>query len=220
MELRAALRGADVQILTPDLPGFGKEPEPVRPWTVADYAEWVEKYLAKEEITIPILLLGHSHGGRIALKIAYRGKVKIKHLFLCAAAGIRHKQTLKRSLGLALAKPGKILLSLPGLKQLDTLGKKALYKLLRVHDYENASPIMRQTMVNVTQEDLTPLLAHITSPTGIFWGTKDTMTPVADGKLMHERIKKSTLHLFRGAKHRIHRDKAKEIAVIIREQMR
>ncbi len=232
-ELRAALRGADVQILTPDLPGFGKEPEPVRPWTVTDYAEWVERWVEKQLRSLSasslttdrsplttIFLLGHSHGGRIALKIAYRGKMKIKHLFLCAAAGIRHKQTLKRTLGLALAKPGKVLLSLPGLKQLDTLGKKALYKLLRVHDYENASPIMRQTMVNVTQEDLTPLLPHITIPTDIFWGTKDTMTPVADGKLMHERIKKSALHLFPRVKHRIHRDKAKEIAVIIREKMR
>ena len=32
---------------------------------------------------------------------------------------------------------------------------------MRVHDYEKASPLMRQTLINVTQEDLRPLLgAH------------------------------------------------------------
>lgn len=218
-ELRAALKGRDVKILTPDLPGFGKEPEPARPWTVTDYAQWVEHWLGKQKISEPIHLLGHSHGGRIALKIAFRGKIKLRHLYLCAAAGIRHRRTLKRSLGLTLAKPGKFLLSLPGLKQLDAVGKKALYKLLRVHDYERASPVMRQTMINVTQEDLTALLPSIKVSTDIFWGTKDTMTPVSDGKLMHAKIKKSELHLFPDAKHRIHRDKAQEIAAVIFRNM-
>lgn len=218
-ELRAALKGTAITILTPDFPGFGKEPEPSRPWTVSDYAEWVEKYMAKKNITQPIRLIGHSHGGRIALKLAYRGKLQIRHLFLCAAAGIPHKRTIKRILGLALAKPGKLLLSLPGLKQLDNVGRKALYKIFRVHDYEQASPVMRQTMIHVTQEDLREILPFIKTPTDIFWGTKDTMTPLADGKLMHEQIKKSTLHLFHGARHRIHRDKAKEIAEVIQKRM-
>ncbi len=206
-------------ILTPDLPGFGTEKEPRRPWTVNDYAGWVEKFVTQKKVTSPLYLLGHSHGGRIALKVAYRGKVKIKHLYLCAAAGIRHKQTLKRTLGIALAKPGKLLLSLPGLRQLDTLGKKTLYKVFRVHDYEQASPVMRQTMVNVTREDLREILPLIKVPTDLFWGTNDTMTPLSDGKVMEQRIKKSTLHVFPGVRHRIHRDKAKEIAAIVKEQI-
>ncbi|MFA6038877.1 MAG: alpha/beta hydrolase [Candidatus Peribacteraceae bacterium] len=219
-ELRAALKGTELTILTPDLPGFGKEPEPAHPWTVTDYAEWVERLVKMKEIENPLFLLGHSHGGRIALKVAYRGKVKIKHLYLCAAAGIRHPKHFRRALGLMVAKPGKLLLSLPGLKQLDGLGKKALYKLFRVHDYETASPVMRQTMVNVSKEDLRPLLPFIKMPTDIFWGEKDGMTPVSDARLMHERIKKSTLHLFPDVRHRVHRDKAEEIAEVIRKHLR
>src|SRR3989344_3049617 len=43
-ELREALKNTDIEILTPDLPGFGSEPEPDRPWTVDDYAEWGAKW--------------------------------------------------------------------------------------------------------------------------------------------------------------------------------
>ncbi len=215
-ELRAALKGADVTVLTPDLPGFGKEPEPRHPWTVTDYAEWVERFAEKKGIDGGLLLLGHSHGGRIALKVAYRGKVKIQHLSLCAAAGIRHPKHIRRALGLMIAKPGKLLLSLPVLKQLDGLGKKVLYKLFRVHDYEEASPVMRETLVNVSKEDLRALLPHIKVPTDIFWGEKDGMTPVSDAHVMHEQITRSKLHLFPGVRHRVHRDRAKEIAAVIR----
>ncbi len=37
-ELREALKDSGVEILTPDLPGFGSEPEPDHPRTTNDYA--------------------------------------------------------------------------------------------------------------------------------------------------------------------------------------
>lgn len=229
-ELRSALEGTDLLILTPDLPGFGSEPEPAKPWTTDDYADWVEEWLRNTLITerqplTALSLLGHSHGGRIAIVLAARQSTKeprnqITHLYLCAAAGIRHRHSLKRSLGLLLAKTGKILMLIPGMRTLETSGKTILYKLMRVHDYENASPMMQKTMQLVTDKDLTPLLPHISVPTDIFWGTNDTMTPMKDGELMHRMIKGSRLHLFPGSRHRIHRDKAKEIAAVIRERLR
>ncbi len=226
-ELREALKGQDIEILTPDLPGFGDEPEPDRPWSTDDYADWVEQWLQTKLRDLglgtrnqKILLLGHSHGGRIALKLATQAPnpqslVPITHLFLCASAGIRHPRHFKRIIGLTLAKIGKFFLMIPGLKALEPLGKKFLYKLVRVHDYEKASPVMRETLIKVTAEDLRPLLSKVTVPTDIFWGTDDGMTPVSDGKLMHREIKGSHLHLYPGIRHRVHRDKAQEIAAVI-----
>ena len=138
-ELRQALAQADITLFTPDLPGFGTEPEPTRAWTVDDYATWVEAYIEAslkkishhEKITV--LLLGHSHGGRIAIKLAHRKNVRIDHLYLCAAAGIRHPRHVKRMVGLTLAKTGSLLLSLPGISALRPLAKRWLYKLVRVH---------------------------------------------------------------------------------------
>ena len=106
---------------------------------------------------------------------------------------------------------------IPGLKSLAPLGKKFLYRLVRVHDYEQASSVMRQTLINVTKEDLRPLLSKITVPTDIFWGEDDGMTPVGDAYVMHKEIAGSTLHIFKGVRHRVHRDKAREIAIILRK---
>ncbi len=218
-ELRDALKDVDIKILAPDLPGFGAQPEPPTAWTTDDYVEWVLQYLRKEVPdfqTQKLFLIGHSHGGRIAIKMAARGTPPIEHLYLCAAAGIHHPRHIKRVIGLTMAKAGKFFLSVPGLRVLEPLGKKLLYKLVRVHDYEKASPVMRQTLINVTREDLRSLLPSIHVPTDIFWGIDDGMTPVSDGKLMHEKIPGSKLHLFPGIRHRVHRDRAADIAAVIR----
>ncbi|ALM09989.1 MAG TPA: hypothetical protein DEB30_03020 [Candidatus Peribacter riflensis] len=224
-ELKAALDGEDLLILTPDLPGFGLEPEPDRPWSVDDYANWVEVYLQKTlrptpYAQSPLLLLGHSHGGRIAIKLAARqtNSYKLDHLYLCAAAGIRHR-SLKRLLGRMLAGIGRALFAIPGLSKLEPFAKRMLYKLLREHDYERASPIMRQTLARVTAEDLTSLLPKIAVPTDLFWGEDDTYTPIAHGRLMHEGIRGSVLHTFEGTRHRVHRDRALEIASVIRDHL-
>ncbi len=216
-ELREALKDSDVEILTPDLPGFGSEPEPDHPWTVGEYADWVEKKLLASSFQLSeIHLLGHSHGGRIAIKLAARNSLPIQHLYLCAAAGIRHPRHFKRMIGLTLAKTGSFFLAIPGFKYLQPLAKKLLYRLVRVHDYEKASPVMRDTMIKVTQEDLRHLLPSITIPTDIFWGTNDGMTPVSDAYVFKNGITGSRLHLFQGVRHGVHRDKATDIAAVIR----
>jgi pimeloyl-ACP methyl ester carboxylesterase len=221
-ELRDALKGTDLQILTPDLPGFGNEPEPKHPFTVDDYADWVIDWLTKQSpvssLQSPIFLLGHSHGGRISIKLTAGNRLPVAHLFLCASAGIRRPRHIKRIIGLTLAKTGKFFLSIPGMRTLQPLGKKLLYRLVRVHDYEKASPIMRDTLINVTEEDLRPLLQTIHVPTDIFWGTDDGMTPYADAKLMQRKISGSVLHTYPGIRHNVHREKAKEIAEIILEK--
>ncbi len=213
-----SLQGSGLNILTPDLPGFGVEPEPDTPWTTNNYADWVEEFI-KKNVSGTFSLLGHSHGGRIAIKLAVRGTLPIDHLYLCAAAGIRHPRHFKRIIGLTLAKAGKTLLQVPGLRSLQPIGKKLLYKLVRVHDYEVASTVMRQTLINVSAEDLRPILKHISIPTDLFWGENDHMTPFSDAIVMEQEIKVATLHTFEGIRHRVHRDKAKEIAGVIKGRM-
>ncbi|MBI3332094.1 alpha/beta fold hydrolase [Candidatus Peregrinibacteria bacterium] len=223
-ELRTALKhtAKDIEIFTPDLPGFGSEPEPSRPWTTDDYADWFVQYLRNNNLLDrELILLGHSHGGRILIKLLSKEtknqkpktkNLRIKRLILCSSAGIRHPRHFKRMLGLMLAKTGKFFLTIPGLRALQPLGKKFLYKLVRVHDYEKASPIMRDTLMRVTAEDLRDLLPSIDVPTDIFWGTEDRMTPVSDAHLMKSLIPGSRLRLFSGVRHSVHRERAREIA--------
>jgi pimeloyl-ACP methyl ester carboxylesterase len=74
---------------------------------------------------------------------------------------------------------------------------------------------MRETMIKVIAEDLTPYLSSITVPTDLFWGEEDTMTPLADGELMNKKIVQSELHVFSGVRHRVHIERAKQIAEMV-----
>jgi esterase/lipase len=47
-ELRSALKDSDIELLVPDMPGFGSEPEPKEPWTNDDYGDWVVNYAKKQ----------------------------------------------------------------------------------------------------------------------------------------------------------------------------
>lgn len=250
--LRLALADTSIQVIAPDLPGFGKSGEPPFPWTVDDYAHCIEELVLKLDLQ-NVHLLGHSFGGRIAIKLAARqgkqchaeeapaalrdaphslrsfgapqgdttGAVTkhvpwISHLYLCAAAGVGRDLHIRRVFWLTLAKFGNAFLSLPLLRTLKPLARKTLYRLLRVRDYEEASERMRQTMGLIVAENLTPLLEKITVPTDLFWGSKDTLTPLADGQLMNKKIVQSKLHIYEGMRHRVHIERAKEIAEIIR----
>ena len=215
--LRAALADTDLDILTPDLPGFGTEPDPPTPWTVDDYATWVVEWVKKRKKSDgPLWLLGHSHGGRTAIVIAAKGLITVDRLFLCAPAINRNRRYfLRRTVGVALAKTGKFFLSIPGLSALAPASKKLLYKLLRVHDYERANALMQRTLVLVTKDDLTPLFPLITQPVDIFWGDKDGQTPVSDGRYMERLIPHVELHVYAGTRHAVHKTNAREIAALI-----
>lgn len=225
-ELQAACAYAGITFLVPDLPGFGSEPEPNTPWHNDDYADWVQQWIAAALQVLPspatsIEIVGHSHGGRIAMKLAYRqstGSVlpfTITHLHLIAAAGIFHGRHIKRIIGLSLAKTGKLFVSLPGAKFLAPFAKKVLYRLVRVHDYERASPCMQTTMQYVVREDFRPIVPCIQVPADIYWGTNDGMTPVSDAYFLHKYLPRSTLHVYEHARHGIHKTNATEIAAVI-----
>ncbi len=218
--LREALKGDAIEVVTPDLPGFGKSGEPPRAWTVDDYADCIEA-LVRELQLQDVFLLGHSFGGRIAIKLAARASSPpwISHLYLCAAAGVGRDLHIRRKFWLFIAKAGNAIFLIPGFSSLKPFARKVLYKLLRVRDYEQASERMRETMKAVIDEDLTPILERITIPTDLFWGTEDTLTPLRDGQLMNTKIVQSKLHIFPGVRHAVHRERAKEIAEVIRKHL-
>jgi len=60
-----------IKIFALDLPGFGGSERPENNWFVSDYADLVGKFIEKNcQKNIPIVIVGHSFGGRIAIKLA------------------------------------------------------------------------------------------------------------------------------------------------------
>ena len=68
-------------------------------------------------------------------------------------------------------------------------------------DYAAASPMMRQVMVKVVNEDLEPYLPNIKAPTLLVWGVNDTATPLSDGEKMEKLIPDAGLVKLENAGH-------------------
>ena len=157
-----------------DLPGFGESDPPPRPWGVEDYQAFVGAFMDALEIEAPTIV-GHSNGGRIAIRMAATEPVRASRLVLVDSAGIRPKRTLGWYRRVGMAKIGKYaarFLGSPG-ERLRTLlvGRAASADYL-------AAGAMRPTLVKLVNADLRPFMPSIGVPTLLVWGAQDTDTPL------------------------------------------
>ena len=177
-----------------DLPGFGKSDEPNETWGVQDYTEMLHEFCEKKKIDKPIII-GHSFGCRIAVRYAHKyGAYK---MVLTGAAGVRDKRTLKWYIKVYSYKLGKKILSLKPLQKY----KDKFMANAGSDDYKNTSGIMRQTFVQVVNEDTTPILSKINAETLLVFGENDDATPVSKGKLMEELMPNAALVVFENQDH-------------------
>ncbi len=184
-----------IKVIIPDLPGFKPGTEIEKPWNLDDYVEWFKNFSQKEE---KFFLLGHSFGGRMAIKFAKAYPQKLYGLILVSAAGIEKKPAYFVKIlgwGAKMIKTLKID-EMPETRGLWRIFKKLFYRyILRKTDYLEASGFLKETIKNILGEDLTPLLSRIIIPTLIIWGEKDKITSLADAALMKKEIKFSQLEI-------------------------
>ncbi len=155
-----------------DFPGFGESEEPSSAWTIADYSSLIEELVSSLHLEKPIVM-GHSFGGRVA--IHYSSNHPIEKLVLFASPCVRLQKELPLSV--------KILKKLKTLPGLDKFGEK-MKKYIGSRDYKAASPIMRQTLVNVVNEDLSEYAKQIEEPTLLIWGEQDEEAPLEEAKIL------------------------------------
>ena len=148
-----------------------------------------------------VILLGHSFGGRVAIKYAARYPENLRSLVLTGAAGIKHPLSFKQKIIFSLSRAGKVILSLPVVDKLEKPAQRLLYRLSPDKDYGRADQRMKAVMRSALAEDLTPLLEEIRVPTLLIWGREDRSTPLCDGELMQREIVGSELHVIDGANH-------------------
>lgn len=202
-ELAPKLAQAGWRVIVPDLPGWGETPPPQKAWGVTDYMRWVQAFVEALKLP-PFVLFGHSFGGRVSIKYVLQYPYQVRGLILCAAAGIRpNPYTIKRRMLKGTAVVGNAFFSIPGLRVLAPFARKLLYRAAGSYDYMRAQGVMKETIVKVLAEDLSPLLAEIRHETLLLWGSDDTATPLAHAQEMAKHIPHATLHVFEGAKHNL-----------------
>jgi pimeloyl-ACP methyl ester carboxylesterase len=185
-----------------DFPGCGTTSEPTEPWDMDDYVHFTTSFISAFSPT-EVILLGHSHGGRVAIRLACDEGLpfRVTRMILVDSAGILPHRSVGYHLRVRAYKIGKALLATPPLKALFPNALEAFQTSMGSTDYAAASPVMRGSLVRVVNANLEPLLPKITAETLLIWGENDDATPLCDGQTMERLIAGSGLVVLPKAGH-------------------
>ena len=159
------LAGLPAGALALDLPGFGASPEPPAAWGTEDYAEAVSAVL--DELQAPVVVLGHSFGGRVAVRLAATRPDDVAGLVLTGVPLLRTAPSGKPALSFRMAR---------WLHRKGVLSDDRMEALRRQHgsaDYRAATGVMRDVFVRVVNESYEDDLRAVRCPVELVWGDDD-----------------------------------------------
>lgn len=175
------------RVVAVNFPGCGNSETMKTPWTLDDYCDFVLKFMKAVNLENPIMF-GHSHGGRVTMKLVAEGLVKPSKIVLLDAAGLIPKKSFKQKWRAKSFKAIKTVLTLPVIKSFSG----GLLEKARNHygsaDYNAAPLVLRQTLVSLVNTDIRDILHKISCPTLLIWGENDTATPLSDAKIIESLI--------------------------------
>ncbi len=190
------------RVFAPDFPGFGTQPIPKKPWHVVDYAEFLKSYMEKLHISAPVLI-GHSFGGRVALKFSQIYPQDVSAIVLTGTPGFSPVPTKKLLFFLMLSKAGGMLFALPVLNLVAERARRFLYYIAGAREFLRAEGAMRQTFKNIVRDDLTVAMEEMAVPCLLVWGEFDSIVPLPIAKRMEETIPNAVLKVIPEADHAI-----------------
>ena len=199
-----------------DMPGFGDSEEPNNSWELDDYVRLIIEFLKNQNIK-ELDLIGHSNGGRIIIKLMSQKNLdcKVNKIILIGSAGIVHKKTLSQNLKIKVSKIGKRILDLKPVKAIFPNLILKLKNNFGSEDYKKATPVMKQTLVQLIKQDLRELLPDINVPTLLIWGCNDTATPISDGEIMEKLIPDAGLVKVENCSHYVFLERPEYVNTII-----
>jgi pimeloyl-ACP methyl ester carboxylesterase len=171
-------RGADFKpalaglpVLAPDLPGFGASPPPPAVIGADGYAELVRPLIDETEGSV--VLVGHSFGGRVALRLAVRHPDRVEALVLTGVPLLRIRPPARPALGFRLIRWANRMRLVPN-ELLERRRRRS-----GSPDYRAATGVMRDILVKVIAETYESELETVNAPVLMVWGSDDQEVPVA-----------------------------------------
>jgi pimeloyl-ACP methyl ester carboxylesterase len=196
----AELLASGCRVVLIDLPGFGRSPLPFGAsndgggWSTLEYSERVKSFLDQSGIT-ECILVGHSFGGRLSVRLAAKYPEMVKGLVLIGSHGLTRKRSLREEVRVRAI---KALVSVT--KAIDgATGSRLFAHYLAPkfgsRDYKAAGDL-KKTLVKTVNEDLAPQASQIKAPTLLLWGEDDRETPLDLARAFNHRISDSKLCIF------------------------
>lgn len=195
-QVLAPAGGAPLDAVAVDLPGFGATPPPPGPWGSADYADLVAAVL--DEMATPVVVLGHSFGGRVAVHLAAAEPERVGALVLTGVPLVARADRRRPSVRYR---------AIRALNRAGALSEARLEAARNRHgspDYRAAEGIMRDVFVRLVAEryeDQLDVLAARHLPVTLVWGDDDTEVPLSVGQAAAERLGGAELVVCPGAGH-------------------
>ncbi len=185
--------------LAPDLPGFGATPAPPGPWGSAAYAEAVAPLL--EEAVGPgpgpgLVVVGHSLGGRIAVRLAVARPDLVSALVLSGAPLVPVPGVSRR--------PPAAYRAVRALHRARVVNDARMERARRRYgsaDYRAAQGVMRDVLVRLVNERYDDALSALACPVELVWGDDDLDVPVDTAHAVMRAVPQARLTLVPGAGH-------------------
>ena len=186
------------RVVSIDFAGFGLSDEPTTVWGVEEYTRSIEALVAHLGIEYPSFV-AHSFGGRVA--IVYASRNAVNKLVFADVAGVKPRRTWRYYYKVYSFKAMRYALPL-------LIGRRKAQMLVEQRravagssDYNSATPMMRAILSKCVNEDLCHLMPKVKAPVLLFWGDKDTATPISDARKMERLMPNAGLVVAEGAGH-------------------
>lgn len=183
--------------LAVDLPGFGDAPVPPDAWGTEAYARYVACLFDTPGILSErVVLLGHSFGGRVAVRLCGMVPDRIERVVLTGVPLVDRADRATR-----LATTYRLVRRLHRMGVVGDARMEAMRQRYGSPDYRAAHGVMRQVFVRVLAEDYRADLGAIGCPVDLVWGEEDTEVPVEVAARAGSLIPMSTLRVLPGVGH-------------------
>ncbi|HEY1824940.1 MAG TPA: alpha/beta hydrolase [Acidimicrobiales bacterium] len=197
----------DISSVALDLPGSGASPPPARAGGASAYAELLSPVL--EAISPePLVVVGHSFGGRIAVILAARYPARVRALVLT---------------GVPLLRLGPARKSPPAYRATRWMARRGLLSDARLEaarqrygssDYRNATGVMRDVLVSTMQENYEGDLGALRAPVTLLWGEQDAEAPLEVAHRVSDLLgTSSNLEVLAGVGHFVPLEASEALAV-------
>ncbi|MGH9082422.1 MAG: alpha/beta fold hydrolase [Acidimicrobiales bacterium] len=182
-----------VDAVAVDLPGFGATPPPDVAWGSPAYAEVVAEVVA--EMAGPVVVVGHSFGGRVAVHLAAARPDLVRALVLTGVPLLRTRPA---------SRPARRFRAVRALHRAGLVGEERMEGARRRFgsaDYAAAQGTMRAVLVETAGESYEQQLDAIGCPVALVWGDDDATVPVAVAEAVAGRLRDARLTVLPGAGH-------------------
>lgn len=187
------------KIYSIDLAGHGMSGVPNHVWDMAAFAKFVDRLLIKENIA-KAHFVGHSFGGKTAIKYTDLFPNKVDSLVLIGSSGFRPKPTFKKKIYFLFLKYLRNFIRFKNTKLGQKIYQDWYIPKFASRDYKNAGP-MTKSFVKTLNEELYQELRGIDKRALLLWGELDDESPPSVGKKMNELIKNSNFIVLEGKDH-------------------